>query len=226
MKKREIWVDNVKVIACILVVLGHFFQSMTKSNVIPQNDLYGWFNRTIYYFHVPLFFICSGYLYQEWSCVNGIQSWSRNVLKKALTLGVPYFSFSFVTWILKTIFASSANEQIGGLFDTFFLHPTSPYWYLYALFFLFLITPTFENRKVAGIGLAVALFFKVLIIVEDGYGIPVISYILSNEIWFVIGMCMSAFKGPVYMSGKRTVLPAMIAMVFVALSVIVYGTAI
>ena len=29
-KTREKWVDDVKVIACILVVLGHFFQSMTK----------------------------------------------------------------------------------------------------------------------------------------------------------------------------------------------------
>ncbi len=28
-QKREIWVGDVKVIACVLVVLGHFFQSMT-----------------------------------------------------------------------------------------------------------------------------------------------------------------------------------------------------
>ena len=32
-KTREKWVDDVKVIACILVVLGHFFQSMTKANI-------------------------------------------------------------------------------------------------------------------------------------------------------------------------------------------------
>ena len=77
-KQREIWVDNVKVIACILVVLGHFFQSMTKSDVLPANDLYQWFNQTIYYFHVPLFFICSGYLYQKLSVVNDAHSLGRN----------------------------------------------------------------------------------------------------------------------------------------------------
>ena len=55
-KTREKWVDDVKVIACILVVLGHFFQSTTKANILPANDLYKWFNMTIYYFHVPLFF--------------------------------------------------------------------------------------------------------------------------------------------------------------------------
>lgn len=48
-RTREKWVDDVKVIACILVVLGHFFQSMTKANILPENDLYKWFNMTIYF---------------------------------------------------------------------------------------------------------------------------------------------------------------------------------
>lgn len=61
--EREIWVDDVKVIACVLVVLGHFFQGITNESILPANDLFQWFNQTIYYFHVPLFFICSGYLY-------------------------------------------------------------------------------------------------------------------------------------------------------------------
>lgn len=160
-KNREIWVDDVKVIACILVVLGHFFQSMIKASILPENDLYTWFNKTIYYFHVPLFFICSGYLYQRYSRVNSVDSWGKNILKKALALGVPYFTFSIAVWILKTVFASNVNDQIGGLTDILFFHPTSPYWYLYALFFIFLITPTFKDTRMAVIGLAVALIFKI-----------------------------------------------------------------
>ena len=124
-KTREKWVDDVKVIACILVVLGHFFQSMTKANILPENDLYGWFNTTIYYFHVPLFFICSGYLYQKYSRVNSVSSWCKNVAKKALALGVPYATFTTATWVLKKLFSSSVNDQIGGFWDTLFLHPTA-----------------------------------------------------------------------------------------------------
>lgn len=108
-RTREKWVDDVKVIACILVVLGHFFQSMTKANILPENDLYEWFETTIYYFHVPLFFICSGYLYQKYSKVNSVSSWCKNGLKKALALGVPYLTFSTATWLLKTVFADSVN---------------------------------------------------------------------------------------------------------------------
>lgn len=167
-RTREKWVDDVKVIACILVVLGHFFQSMTKSNILPENGLYQWFNTTIYYFHVPLFFICSGYLYQKYSKVNSVGSWCKNVAKKALALGVPYATFTTATWVLKKVFSSSVNDQIGGLGDTLFLHPTAPYWYLYALFFIFLVTPTFSDVKAAAVGLIVALAAKVLILTGGG----------------------------------------------------------
>ena len=167
-RTREKWVDDIKVIACILVVLGHFFQSMTKANILPENDLYGWFNTTIYYFHVSLFFICSGYLYQKYSRVNSVGNWVKNVLKKALALGVPYATFTTATWILKKVFSLRVNDQIGGLGDTMVLHPTAPYWYLYALFFIFLVTPTFSGVKVAAVGMILALAAKVLILTGGG----------------------------------------------------------
>lgn len=152
-RTRERWVDDVKVIACILVVLGHFFQSMTKVNILPENDLYKWFNTAIYYFHVPLFFICSGYIYQKYSKVTSFEGWNKNILMKALALGVPYMTFTTATGGLKKVFSGSVNNQIGGLGDTLLLHPTSPYWYLYALFFIFLVTPTFSAVKMVVVGL-------------------------------------------------------------------------
>jgi fucose 4-O-acetylase-like acetyltransferase len=112
--KREIWVDNVKVFACILVVLGHFFQSMVESSILPATGVFMWFEKTIYTFHVPLFFICSGYLYQRYSRVDSLRAWRDNILKKLLTLGVPYFTFSTVTWGLKTVFSSTVNTNVGG----------------------------------------------------------------------------------------------------------------
>ena len=167
-KRRELWVDYIKVFACVLVVLGHFFQSMTKADILPANDLYGWFNTTIYYFHVPLFFICSGYLYQKLSKVDSFDSWKRNVLKKLIALGIPYFTFSTVTWVLKTVFSSSVNDQLGGIGETLFLNPTSPYWYLYCLFFIVLVTPTIVGKKSAiAIGIF-AIVGKVLILSGGG----------------------------------------------------------
>lgn len=80
-KTRELWVDNVKIIACVLVTLGHFFQSMLSADIMQSNDVYEWFNQTIYMFHVPLFFLCSGYLYQKHTKIKNIVSWRNNVIK-------------------------------------------------------------------------------------------------------------------------------------------------
>lgn len=218
-RTREKWVDGVKVIACILVVLGHFFQSMTKANILPENDLYEWFNTTIYYFHVPLFFICSGYLYQKYSKVNSVGSWYRNVAKKVLVLGVPYTTFTTATWVLKKVFSSSVNDQIGGLGETLFFHPTAPYWYLYALFFIFLVTPTFNSVKAAAVGLVVALAAKGLILTGGGYSIYAVSTVLSNEIWFVLGMSICAFN--VQLKGRK-VQGMICGVLFIILSIMVY----
>ena len=218
-RTREKWVDDVKVTACILVVLGHFFQSMTKANILPENDLYQWFNTTIYYFHVPLFFICSGYLYQKYSNVNSVSSWCKNVSKKALALGVPYATFTTATWVLKKLFSSSVNDQIGGLGDTLFLHPTSPYWYLYALFFIFLVTPTFSSARAAAVGIIISLFAKLLILTGIGYEIYAVSTFLSNEIWFVLGMSICVFN--VQPKGKK-VLGMICGLLFIILSILVY----
>lgn len=217
-KTREKWVDDVKVIACILVVLGHFFQSMTKTNILSENDLYEWFNTTIYYFHVPLFFICSGYLYQKYSKVNSVGSWYRNVAKKVLALGVPYATFTTATWVLKKVFSSSVNDQIGSLGATLFLHPTAPYWYLYALFFIFFVTPTFNSVKAAAVGLVVALAAKSLIL-TGGYSVYAVSTVLSNEIWFVLGMSICAFN--VQLKGRK-VQGMICGVLFIILSIMVY----
>ena len=215
-KEREKWVDNVKIIACILVALGHFFQSMVKSGILSDGSVYGWFNTTIYYFHVPLFFICSGYLYQKYSKVNNVADWRKNITKKALALGVPYVTFSTATWVLKNIFSSSVNDRLGGLGETLLLHPASPYWYLYALFFVFLITPTFADKGTAEIGLVIALVAKFLTLLGDD--IYVVYTVFSNEIWFVLGMCICAFNVP--LKGKKC-LGIGLGLVFLILSIAV-----
>ena len=192
---------------------------MTKANILPENNLYGWFNTTIYYFHVPLFFICSGYLYQKYSKVNSVGSWCKNVAKKALALGVPYLTFSTATWLLKTIFADSVNKQAEGLCSTLVVNSSAPYWYLYALFFVFLVTPTFSSVKAAAVGLVVALVAKGLILTGGGDGVYAVSTVLSNEIWFVLGMSICAFD--VQPKGRK-VQGTICGLLFIILSILMY----
>lgn len=50
----------------------------------------------------------------------------------------------------------------------------------------------------------------------------VISYILSNEIWFVIGMCLSVFEFKKYLVKKSLITPISTGVIFLLLSIWVY----
>lgn len=219
---REIWIDNIKVFACVLVVLGHFFQSMIKANVLSNNELYQWFNQSIYFFHVPLFFICSGYIYQKYSKVESVRCWGENVLKKLLSLGIPYFAFSLITWLLKNVFSSSVNEPTDGLFQSLFVNPMSPYWYLYCLFLIFLITPTFKNRKMVYCGIIVTLILKIMNVIGVGGNVYAITIVFANEIWFVIGMCLCVIDVSRFFKKKASCLWGIgLAIIFGVCSVVI-----
>lgn len=113
--KRDLWVDYTKNIACVLVVCGHFYQSMVASQIVPETTFYRWFIQTIYYFHVPLFFICSGYLFQKYSR----DGWARRTFSKVLSLGVPYVVFTFISLLLKKAAGDGINRPEGGILETF-----------------------------------------------------------------------------------------------------------
>ncbi len=201
-KTKEFWIDNIKILACLLVLLGHLFQGLTGDNVLPRNSLYIWFNYTIYTFHVPLFFICSGYLYQKFSKVNSFDDWRKNVLRKLLVLGVPYIFFTIVTWIIKLVSGNGGTNSIDNIIDTLFFQPTAPFWFLYALFFMFVVTCTIKSKKAYGILLSISLLVK-LLYVFNSQEIHLISVpyalitLMQNEIWFVLGMGVALLELPI-----------------------------
>lgn len=222
-RQRQIWIDNIKVIACVLVVLGHFFQSMTKSNIIAESTLYNWFNQTIYTFHVPLFFICSGYLYQTFSKVNSFSTWKSNILKKLLDLGVPFLTFTTITWVLKTVFSSQVNSKADSLLYSFFVEPIPPYWFLLSLLIMFFLTPTFEKKNSKSVFLIFALALKLFIIFFNFIKIPVILQFLGNYFWFAAGIKLTDFDLAAIFKKKSTLIGAAIAFsAFLVCSIFIF----
>ncbi|MCR5721530.1 MAG: acyltransferase [Lachnospiraceae bacterium] len=219
--KRENWVDDVKTFACILVVLGHFYQSMVKSSIVPDSSFYGWFIDTIYLFHVQLFFFCSGYLYQKYSEVRSVKAWCTNIWKKLVVLGVPYLVFTFATWLLKKLFEGSVNNKAGSIVDSLFVEPIAPYWYLYVLFFLFVLTITMRKKTEAYVLLIIALVFKALPFFGLKTGIYLVGKIMADWIWFALGMAVAV--GAVKIC--KMYLGVLTGVLFVAVSIVchIYG---
>lgn len=127
---RIFYIDALKAIAIVLVVMGH-------TNVIWEvggsNSMY---LPILSVFHMPLFMALSGY-------VTNVESF--NLVKRAKML-IPFFVFGFA-W------TAFVQLPIGGFFTS---EAKYGYWYLYVLFaffvFLSLIRATKQNLYI-GMGL-------------------------------------------------------------------------
>ncbi|KOP78668.1 hypothetical protein AMS59_12700 [Lysinibacillus sp. FJAT-14745] len=80
------WIDILKGLGIILVILGHIRLS-------PELISY------IYLFHMPLFFFISGYLMN----INKYDSFNQLLKKKTRTLLIPYFTFSVISIICYSV---------------------------------------------------------------------------------------------------------------------------
>lgn len=94
---RYDWIDSLKGMAIILVVIGHI------NNV--SNEL----NQYIYSFHMPLFFFISGYLFnfEKYADIG-----KKYLVKKIDSLIIPYFFFSVISYMFYITMDSLYQPQI------------------------------------------------------------------------------------------------------------------
>ena len=90
--ERYSWLDILKGFGIIFVVLGHF---------CSINAVYNW----AYSFHMPLFFLASGYLYHKKSVIGTVKH-------KFLTLMVPYFLFGIITSIYYVLISFMISREV------------------------------------------------------------------------------------------------------------------
>jgi fucose 4-O-acetylase-like acetyltransferase len=138
MKKYYEEVTNIKGLAILLVLLGHsiIYVPINLMEVEWCKTLYNY----IYYFHMPLFFIASGFLY------NYSNNYKEYVANKVNRILVPYFIFGTLDLISRNMFPSLMHRDIS-MIDNIksILLSGGQYWFLYTLFIIFLIYPIVEK---------------------------------------------------------------------------------
>lgn len=194
---RVVWVDAVKLFACFLVVFGHLFMSMVTSGLLDESNVfYQLLVQTIYSFHVPLFFVCSGFLYQFHKGGSTPRVHLRSIKRKALALGVPYIVFSSLTLLLKNVFSGEVNNAATPFLRTLLLEPIAPYWYLYTLFLLFCLIPRqSRNRNIFGLFIATSLIKFIYVCCPICWTLPdPVQKVAACAVWFSFGMMLSVDK--------------------------------
>lgn len=188
--EREVWLDYSRAVACFLVAMGHLFMSFIDSGIIKDNIYMHFFIQTIYYFHVYIFFFCSGYLYQKTfiKCVD-IRTFITKKWRRILDIFVPYLFFTAVTYYIKILLSESVNTEVtSSFFEVMFKTPINQMWFLYALVIISIVTPVIKSNNGLFILFIIALGVKVLnMLIPITLATP-LSYLFANEIWFVLGM--------------------------------------
>lgn len=191
-RKNIVWIDYTKTFAIFVVVTTHLYMSFVKS---------GWVNKDAVYYNIPvqmslvyavqLFFVCSGFLYQHFRKETSAKGHLKNILNKAIALGVPYFVFSGISLAMKNVFSTSVNSKPASILHTLFIKPMAPYWYLYVLFLLFVIIPCVNDKRKTYLMFALSVAVKLMYVFLPIKLPYILMQIVSQSIWFTFGMVLT-----------------------------------
>lgn len=134
-KERIIWIDVIKIIACIMVIILH-----TITNGLSQNNYQR--GLWVYYigtFAIPLFFMVNGYLMLG---KEKYAQYNKYLLKKIFNILVVVFFWSFGIYFLKILFHKNMNHIIYETFGSLLQFGTfSHFWFLGSLIIIYSILP-------------------------------------------------------------------------------------
>ena len=128
--RRDPWLDNAKMVLVTIVVIGHAIVLLPTSDL--EQQAYGF----IYYFHIPVFVLVTGYLSRSFRYTP------RHLWSLVTTLVVPYVLFSYLMAYFRHL--------VGGetLLDPILSNPRWPMWYLAVLVLWRLASPVLKAHPV------------------------------------------------------------------------------
>lgn len=184
--KRRKYYENADIIrgfAILLVVLGH---AVAKENVLTaENDVCNLLYDFIYSFHMPLFFIVSGFVF---SVKENLKQHVWNIFRSLL---VPYVFFNLFTIFLQQLlpFFSIEERSVGEQIRTMVLNGGN-LWFIYVLIefrLLFYLIDKVVDSKISRAGIIL-----VVLIVIAAAKLPAVKYLLFNSFklyapFFMIG---------------------------------------
>lgn len=183
MSNRVDWIDAAKGFTMLLVIIGHCVDGYLKAHMFPSytKQLQFIFNF-LYSFHMPLFFILSGFLYY-YSYNN---SNFKKIKTKTIELIALYFGYSITQCLVQIAMVGKINRNIS--FSDILILPVytvPPYWYLYVLAFLYVIS--YALRPLNKLGFSITLFLCMLSVTCAQIRIFSLSNIAYYLLFFTIG---------------------------------------
>lgn len=182
-------VDMAKGVGIILVVYGHCLRGLISAGVVPQDSPIIITDYIIYTFHMPLFFVASGFFFEK-----SLQRSNRDFWRKQLNnILYPYFFWSLLCGFIQIILSGSAatnSRMTASRLSEILWNPISPFWFLYALFFCYAISLLLKS-----ISIIVRIITGLLIFITSFYVAKnVFSDIFYGFTYFSLGILIQKKK--------------------------------
>jgi fucose 4-O-acetylase-like acetyltransferase len=183
------WVDYAKGLGIILVVFGHVAKGLFSSKLIDPVFYYYAVNF-VYSFHMPLFFILSGFFFIKSLDKKGNTAFIVNKLE---TIIYPFAIWSLIQTFIEIKLSAYTNNHVRPIeLITCLYLPRSQFWFLFAMFFINIANVAFVNlSKQWGIYLTIALWAAYLI---SGYNSILFDKAIINSLYFCVGIMLSRYQ--------------------------------
>ncbi len=201
---RTLWVDYTKAVGIILVVYGHVTRGLYNAKIPMNESLFRLIDSVIYSFHMPLFFFLSGLFFVSSLRKRGLKGLVANKIDSIFYL---YIIWSVLQGGIALIFQQWTNNSVTlNEVLNLFWEPRVQFWFLYALFFISLVS-AFIYAKIDQKH-ALGLFLLSTLIVTfslPNFGVPPLIYTIQYLCFFMFGIYFNQIE-PFFMANKNKLL--------------------
>lgn len=196
-RERNAWVDYAKAIGIILVVYGHVARGVFNAGLPMDEDRYVLVDSIIYSFHMPLFFFLSGLFFYD-----SLQRRGKTglIVNKIDTIIYPFVLWSLLQGGVEVALSNYTNGNISlsQVLSSLLWSPRAQFWFLYALFLVFvvciLIYAWVGRRHFLPVLLLFAGLYVFRLELPDN---SAIRFIAGYGVFFTLGVWVNEFKGHV-----------------------------
>ena len=222
---RTRWIDYTKALGIMLVVYGHVSRGLRDADLLAFTPAFTLADSVIYSFHMPLFFFLSGWFFLRSLDKRGT---TGLIFSKLNTVLYPFVLWSIVQGVIEVNLSSYTNGDLSyaDIFSMFWA-PRAPFWFLYALFLIFVLAALLYRllgeRYSLGIfaGTALLYIFQDMLALNDP-----LFYVLDNFVFFMFGVVLSRLPSQGVVSQDslaRSSVWTMTALAFVLGQILFHG---
>ena len=175
------------------MVYGHVSRGLHSAGIGIFGNLYSILDTVIYSFHMPLFFFLSGlFFYNSLKKYGGLNL----IGSKVDTLIYPYLLWSIIQISIEIILSNYTNGKVSHL-QIFQLlwRPIDQFWFLYALFFVYLISIILFSIRTKYLYLSFFILSLFLNLYQPVLpNIVIFNSIPHNLIFFSLGIGYSLYE--------------------------------